>query len=448
MKDKNIISSFFIPLSSNQLTISKIQESDVKTKKQINAKFLIVAMAIAVVFMLSFKTKAQTSDELIARAKDSIQKGEYEKAISDTSAVIKTQPNNSEAYAQRSRANFLLKNYDPAFADAEKALSIEPKNPVALNIRGLVKVNRKDSDAALADFTSAINIDPGFFKAYSNRASVYLEKSIFDKAISDYTKAIGLMNPPTAEIYSFRGNAYCGSKKYDEAISDYTKAIAADATVKEYFYNRGLAYQNKRDYDKAVDDYGQTLKLDPQYMAAQDRLKEIIAELEGVVAKENAKEEKKKKSREKWAAVGKFIDQIAAQDQPPSSGQSSTNTSSNGTSTSNSGAASGSSLPTGTYACFTTVSIYAGRGGSGAYTYPIYNSSRQTRGSIRVQSGGTYILDDGTTLHYSFGGGSIRWLDGTFAEASSSNLQTDDAGNPQILIKFNGDKDVWDCTKQ
>ena len=417
-------------------------------KKQIYIKFLIVAMAIAVVFMLSFKTKAQTNDELIARAKDSIQKGEYEKAISDTSTVIKTQPDNSEAYTQRSRANLLLKNYDQAFADAEKALSIEPKNPLALNVRGLVKVNRKDLDAALADFTSAINIDPNFQKAYSNRASVYAGKSDFNKAISDYTKAIELTNPPNPDIYYFRGNAYYELKKYDEAIGDYTKAIGTDSTIKEYYYNRGHAYQNKHDHDKAVDDYGQALKIDPKYTAAQDRLKEIIAELEGVVAKENAKEEKKKKRQEKWAAVGKFIDQIAAQDQPSSSGQSSTNNSSNGTSTSNSGAVSGSSLPAGTYACFTTVSIYAGRGGSGAYTYPIYNSSRQTRGSIRVQSGGTYILDDGTTLHYSFGSGSIHWLDGTFAEASSSNLQTDNAGNPQILIKFNGDKDVWDCTKQ
>ncbi len=51
-----------------------------------------------------------------------------------------------------------------------------------------------------------------------------------------------------------------------------------------------------------------------------------------------------------------------------------------------------SGLPAGTYACFTTVAIYAGQGGGGGYTYPIYNYSRQTRGSIDVKSDGTYSV--------------------------------------------------------
>ena len=109
---------------------------------------------------------------------------------------------------------------------------------------------------------------------------------------------------------------------------------------------------------------------------------------------------------------------------------------------------SSSGLPAGTYACFTTVAIYAGQGGGG-YTYPIYNYSRQTRGSIDVKSDGTYSVG-GKRCHYSYDPAtkSIQWNDCAFAKASSSQLTNDDKGNQLIQVKFSGDKDVWDCTKQ
>lgn len=106
-------------------------------------------------------------------------------------------------------------------------------------------------------------------------------------------------------------------------------------------------------------------------------------------------------------------------------------------------------LPAGTYACFTSVQIYAGQGGSGGSTYPIYNSSLQTRGEINVKSDGTYSVG-GSRCHYSYDPAtkSIRWQDCPFAEASSGQLTNDDKGNQVIQVKFNEDKDVWNCTKQ
>lgn len=120
----------------------------------------------------------------------------------------------------------------------------------------------------------------------------------------------------------------------------------------------------------------------------------------------------------------------------------------NGDTDSNDVAAS-SGLPFGTYACFTTVAVYAGQGGSGSHTYPIYNTSLQTRGEIEVKSDGTYKVGD-TRCHYSYDPATktIQWQDCPFAEASSSQLINDDKGNQVIQVKFNADKDVWNCTKQ
>lgn len=108
-----------------------------------------------------------------------------------------------------------------------------------------------------------------------------------------------------------------------------------------------------------------------------------------------------------------------------------------------------SGLPAGTYSCATTIPIYAGQGGSGSHTYPIYNYSRQVRDPISVKSDGTYSVGS-SRCHYSYDPTtkSIQWQDCPFAQASSSQLTNDDKGNQVIQVKFNGDKDVWDCTKQ
>ncbi len=110
---------------------------------------------------------------------------------------------------------------------------------------------------------------------------------------------------------------------------------------------------------------------------------------------------------------------------------------------------SNAGLPGGSYVCFTTVSTYAGQGGSGRNTYPIYNFSRQTRGVIDVKSDGTYSVG-GSRCHYSYDPTTknIQWQDCPFADASSSELTTDDEGSEQILVKFSNDRDVWACTKQ
>ncbi len=116
--------------------------------------------------------------------------------------------------------------------------------------------------------------------------------------------------------------------------------------------------------------------------------------------------------------------------------------------TDNDSDATTSGLPAGTYSCSTTVPIYAGQGGSGSQTYPIYNYSRQTRGEIDVKSDGTYSVG-GSRCRYSYDSATktIKWQDCQFAAASSSRLTADDKGNQVIQVKFSNDKEVWDCTK-
>ena len=211
---------------------------------------------------------AQTNDELIVRAKASIQKGEFDAAVSDSSAVIKTQPNNGEALTQRARAYFLLKNYDFAAADAEKALTIDAKNVEAINICGLVKLNRQQTDAALADFTTAIAVNPNFIKPYLNRGGILRGKKEFDKATADFTKAIAI-DPQNTVAYQNRGLIYLEDKKdFTKAVADFTELIKINPKSAAAYIYRGESYLKQKDYDRAIADENAALALDPKNIYA------------------------------------------------------------------------------------------------------------------------------------------------------------------------------------
>ncbi|HRH41016.1 MAG TPA: tetratricopeptide repeat protein [Pyrinomonadaceae bacterium] len=210
-------------------------------------------------------TSNLTTAELLERAKASIEKREYDAAISELTSVINSQPKNDEAYAQRARAYFLkTNNFDLAFADAESALKINSKNVEALNVRGLVKVERKEIDSALADFTSAINIKPDYFKPYLNRAKIFIEKNEFEKAVADYNEVIKF-NKNDSYLLFLRGSVYLYSiKNYDLAIKDYTEAVKLNPNSNSSYFSRGQAFSKKSNFNEAIADFNKAIEIDPK----------------------------------------------------------------------------------------------------------------------------------------------------------------------------------------
>ena len=168
----------------------------------------VVLLTISFVLAFYSTAAAQTTTEILNRAKAAIEKNEYVTAIADLNLVISREPNNSAAYAQRARAYVRQKLDDKALPDAEKALQLDPKNVDALNVRGIVKRSKKDLDGALADFKKVIALDQNYAKAYVNLAAVSDEKNAPFQEVSGYYNSYIKLLPNDEAGYSYAGD-YC-----------------------------------------------------------------------------------------------------------------------------------------------------------------------------------------------------------------------------------------------
>ena len=269
-----------------------------KTKLHLLAKVVL----FAVVLVCATSGVAQTTDERLTRAFESIKKKDYESAIADINEVLKTQPKEPNAFYYRGAINFALGKYDEAIADYTKAIDINTSRPSPQFYyeRGNAYMYKSspDNKSALADFNHVLEIAPDYKKAYDQRGDLNITLQNWAAAESDYTHVIALDPHSSANIYVNRGVANTNLKRYAEAILDYRQALGIDASnpvakknlditlalqkqtsaqsgavssqkgrsglTYDQLINRELASVDKSDYKSALNDVNEAIGLDPR----------------------------------------------------------------------------------------------------------------------------------------------------------------------------------------
>jgi tetratricopeptide (TPR) repeat protein len=198
-------------------------------------------------------------------------KGEYDRAISDYTRAIELFPQDFDAYFNRGLAHYGKGEYDRAISDYTQVIAINPADTQAYNNRGFLYYYKGEYDIAISDYTKAVDIDPGYTDAYYNRGLALYEKGDYDRASSDYSKVIEL-NPMDTDAYNNRGLIYYNRGQYDSALYDYSRIIEIDPGYIDAYFNRGLIYYNLKDYRKAAQDFKSVTELDPNDKEAADYL--------------------------------------------------------------------------------------------------------------------------------------------------------------------------------
>ena len=82
-------------------------------------KHIILLFTLAICLSATVETIfAQTTVELLVRAKASIDKEDYQLAIKDLTELIKLEPGNYDAFAKRAQALVMIADYNGAIADS------------------------------------------------------------------------------------------------------------------------------------------------------------------------------------------------------------------------------------------------------------------------------------------------------------------------------------------
>jgi Tfp pilus assembly protein PilF len=162
-----------------------------------------------------------TTDEILAQAWQSHQKGNTSQAEQVYRSVVQREPNHFNGWCYLGIALHDMRRYAESVAAYERALALQPAFPIALNnmgnsLRYLGRVEEADQA-----FQRALDLSPEYFNALRNRGTLHAWTGRIDLAFKYYHQAMQL-NPNDAElhrnlgvIHLLQGNFREGWKEYD-----------------------------------------------------------------------------------------------------------------------------------------------------------------------------------------------------------------------------------------
>jgi tetratricopeptide (TPR) repeat protein len=99
------------------------------------------------------------ADGLYVRAMCFRKLDEFEKSVTDLSAIIKRLPNEASLFCERGISHFHNKNIEAALKDMNQAVALDSDNPFRYSSRAYIRA-KTDIDGAIQDYEKAIELDP------------------------------------------------------------------------------------------------------------------------------------------------------------------------------------------------------------------------------------------------------------------------------------------------
>lgn len=227
---------------------------------------------LSLVWIVFVFAACSSDTRLFQKAKLATSKGNYEKALSLYSQLIKQNPNHAPALTNRG----LIWEMLPAKTEAEKAknrhfaeqdylrsLEINPNQPETYNNLGALYMDMNQNGTAIQYFSEAIARQPNYFRALLNRATAYSKVGDLTQALQDFTAA-AVQRPHDPALLFNRGLAYFGADKYEAAIDDFSHALAVQPQNARLYVERARTFAKYGYPAEAYDDLIQAITLNPQ----------------------------------------------------------------------------------------------------------------------------------------------------------------------------------------
>ena len=173
---------------------------------------------------------------------DTVENGEYNKAILFYKKGIELDPDYAYAYNNLGLAYKNQGNYTKAIESYEKATALDPDNGYAYINLGLACSAQGNYTKAIESYEKAIKLDRNYADAYNNIGNAYYNQSDYIQAIESYEKAIEV-KPDYALAFYNMGNAYFDHGKPKLRLSNYKKAARlGHKTVQDWLKKNGHSW--------------------------------------------------------------------------------------------------------------------------------------------------------------------------------------------------------------
>lgn len=275
----------------------------------------LLVLAVWSPFPAAGQTADSAAEQSKKQAEEAYKRGEFDKAVELTNAVLRSNPNDHVALYLRgsSRVEQGVQRRDgqllrDGVADAREAIRLGGREnsiyylPYLYGMTNLSIVeNRKDhaeisvqiadqalaneslkpdekanllyqrslakaflgqTDEAVRDAQEAIRLNPQFLAAYTATADMFARAGQADDAKAAFDRAVKAF-PENPLVYNNRGEFLRASGQPEKAVADYTRAIELDPNYFYAYTNRGFALLQLGDAQAAENDFTASLRINP-----------------------------------------------------------------------------------------------------------------------------------------------------------------------------------------
>ncbi|MFQ5645800.1 MAG: tetratricopeptide repeat protein [bacterium] len=204
------------------------------------------------------------------------QKGEQVQAIDSFKRSLKIRPTYTDAYRGLGIIYRLNRQYREAVGQFENILRYKPDNAEAVFQIGATYRAWEKPRKALEYYRKAVSLDPGHAQALADIGSIYYSGNNLNEAERYYRLSIGTGNYSPDATY-FLGTLKMRKNEFAEAVKLFLnfQKNSPGKVDKYLYYNLGNSYSQLKSWKKAEAAYKKSLKLDPQYSDAYNRLEAL-----------------------------------------------------------------------------------------------------------------------------------------------------------------------------
>jgi tetratricopeptide (TPR) repeat protein len=142
-------------------------------------------------------------------------------------------------YYRRGQLNAMKGDYAKAISDFTEVIRLDPKHAGALNDRCWVRAITGDLGSALKDCNEALRVAPNYADALDSRGLINLKAGLLPQAVADYDAALERDPKHASSLYG-RGIAKMRNGDVDAGKRDIDAAKAIQATIADEFAGYGV----------------------------------------------------------------------------------------------------------------------------------------------------------------------------------------------------------------
>ena len=172
----------------------------------------------------------------------------YEQVITDTRAIMTSQPENLDAHYALAMANLGLGRHELATYILQRGLGREAQRPDLYFGLARVALDRGQDQQARMYLTRALDVEPNHLEARVNLALLNLRARNFEEA-ARLLEGVTSLAPRYQEAWLALGNAYKGLQRFDEARQTFERAARLNDRYADPWFNLGLLYLDVDEFE-------------------------------------------------------------------------------------------------------------------------------------------------------------------------------------------------------